>query len=484
MTPSDHVVDIDRASHLGRRHVADRVHGVVQHAEHPAIEAHLAKCAACRAAIADEAALQRRVVEGVHAAIEAVVLPDVSSPMIALRRKRRLARARRHGHRALAWGAAVAAVWVLMLAFGNAEPVRPGTRPAAMPSDALPISDSVGAVLLDEAFDAGCTGGGERSLPGDWEGDDAGAFSIDCAGGVSGTGGMVADVDATSPVIASAGSALAVAAGKAAGRRVRLSASVRTELTSGWAGMWMNAAPGSGGDVAHGAMDDRRLSGFADWQRVDIVLDMPEERPHVSFGAFVAGHGRAWFDDVRLETVGDDVPLTGGSLLATPRNLDFETSSTGAELPYGWQRFGTTPQSYAASLDHTVVHGGKTSGHLAAISGQPPGSATIAQTVLAGAYRGRRLRLTAWLRSEGITVRGSLWMRVEDSRGQVGPMDDGSDRPLEQAAGWQQHTIVLDVADDATFIHYGIGMSGPGQMWVDDVRLEVVGSAGNGDAMP
>ena len=41
--------------------------------------------------------------------------------------------------------------------------------------------------------------------------------------------------------------------------------------------------------------------------------------------------------------------------------------------------------------------------------------------------------------------------------------------------GWTRYEIVLDVPANSFRISYGILLTGIGQVWVDDVQLEVVG---------
>jgi hypothetical protein len=57
------------------------------------------------------------------------------------------------------------------------------------------------------------------------------------------------------------------------------------------------------------------------------VLDVPAESERLAFGVLLAGEGRVWLDDVRLDAVGLDVATTGMDpcdLEPSPRNLSFE----------------------------------------------------------------------------------------------------------------------------------------------------------------
>jgi hypothetical protein len=41
--------------------------------------------------------------------------------------------------------------------------------------------------------------------------------------------------------------------------------------------------------------------------------------------------------------------------------------------------------------------------------------------------------------------------------------------------GWQRYYVVLEVPKDATGIAFGILLSGPGQVWLNSTKLEIIG---------
>jgi hypothetical protein len=48
---------------------------------------------------------------------------------------------------------------------------------------------------------------------------------------------------------------------------------------------------------------------------------------------------------------------------------------------------------------------------------------------------------------------------------------------VKGTADWTPYSVVLDASADAQGIFFGILMSGEGQMWISDVRFEVVDSS-------
>ena len=112
------------------------------------------------------------------------------------------------------------------------------------------------------------------------------------------------------------------------GSRVELSAMVKARDVASWAGLWIRVDDATEKTLAFGNMynAERRIVGTANWRRCSIVLDVPEAGAYLNFGLLIQRTGEVWMHDVRLEVVGDDVPVTDflAMLPRRPVNLDFE----------------------------------------------------------------------------------------------------------------------------------------------------------------
>jgi hypothetical protein len=109
------------------------------------------------------------------------------------------------------------------------------------------------------------------------------------------------------------------------GKRLRLSSYMRTKDAAS-AAMWMRIDGSGQHVVGFDNMESRPLRGDTDWQRYDIVLDVPAEAQAVAFGFLLTGKGEVLADDFKLEVVGKDVPVTGTNrptLPSAPTNMDF-----------------------------------------------------------------------------------------------------------------------------------------------------------------
>src|SRR2546426_4617327 len=74
----------------------------------------------------------------------------------------------------------------------------------------------------------------------------------------------------------------------------------------------------------------------------------------------------------------------------------------GEETPKGWFHAGNRPKDYEMSVDREVAHGGKASAHLKSIVTQTSGFGTLMQTFKADAYRGKRIRMSGYVRAQEV----------------------------------------------------------------------------------
>lgn len=94
-------------------------------------------------------------------------------------------------------------------------------------------------------------------------------------------------------------------------KRMRFSAVVKSEGVEDWAGLWMRIdGPKQGETFGFDNMHNRPMKGTTDWQKYEVVLDVPQESVCVAFGLLLVGPGQVWLNDVEFEEVSADVPTT------------------------------------------------------------------------------------------------------------------------------------------------------------------------------
>ncbi len=99
------------------------------------------------------------------------------------------------------------------------------------------------------------------------------------------------------------------------GQRIRFSGYVKTRDVAAWSGLWLSIfGPGGGvifnSNVQQGLEHNLRVVGTQDWQRYEVIVDVPQESSRINFGVGLMGAGQIWLDDVEFAVVGGDVPTT------------------------------------------------------------------------------------------------------------------------------------------------------------------------------
>ena len=159
--------------------------------------------------------------------------------------------------------------------------------------------------------------------------------------------------------------------------------------------------------------------------------------------------------------------LIAGAVLAANVAISEET-------PKGWFPAGSHPKDYQMSVDRAVAHSGQASALLKCVVSKPGGFGTLMQTFKADAYRGKRVRMSGYARSQEVKNWGGLWMRVDGPRSEPLAFDNMQDRPIKGTSDWKKYEIVLDVPESAQDIAFGLLLTGAGQVWIDDLSFEVV----------
>jgi len=159
---------------------------------------------------------------------------------------------------------------------------------------------------------------------------------------------------------------------------------------------------------------------------------------------------------------------------SNPFNLNFEEGTDDKGKPLWWDGGG---HGYTIALDTAVMHGGKASGRIEAPKREltEKDAAPLVQYVSAEPWRGKRVRLSGWLRTSDVKSGwAGLWMRV-DSPGKPNlAFNNMPKRGPRGTTDWTRYDVVLDVAPEASDIYFGAILAGSGTVWADDLTLEEV----------
>jgi AraC-like DNA-binding protein len=141
----------------------------------------------------------------------------------------------------------------------------------------------------------------------------------------------------------------------------------------------------------------------------------------------------------------------------------------------GWILSGSDPSHYEMGIDREIVHMGKVSGYLRSVTADLETQfATIMQQFKSDKFKGERIRLSAFIKTENVEHFAGLWMRVDNAEGDTLQFDNMSDRPINGSSPWCQHSIVLDVPSGSASISFGVLLTGKGKVWMDGFSFDVV----------
>jgi hypothetical protein len=156
---------------------------------------------------------------------------------------------------------------------------------------------------------------------------------------------------------------------------------------------------------------------------------------------------------------------------AGPRNLNFEEGVVG-KVPPGW----TVPvlpkdPNYSAELRRSGCRGTAACAVVLVSPNAPRPFGTMMQSASADGYRGKTVRLRAWLKVEAARPDDYAQIRLAVDRD--GFWDNIDDQPV-RSSEWTRCDIVSKIEEDARFILIAIISNARGRVWVDDVSFEVV----------
>lgn len=192
----------------------------------------------------------------------------------------------------------------------------------------------------------------------------------------------------------------------------------------------------------------------------DPRIYVPRLAPSARFGALLF---------VNRTSAAEPLPLNVAT--QPPANLDFEVGEPGQAL-IGW-RVGGGP-GYAAQV---VAEDAKTGSRCLKIAykGDPKARRpfSAAQHLDAGPFRGRKLRLSAWVRAKGSSAyRAGLRAQVSRERGRSLVVDTTGRQTVGSA--WTQVVAEFPVAADATILSISCFVQGVEVAWFDGVQIEAM----------
>lgn len=264
------------------------------------------------------------------------------------------------------------------------------------------------------------------------------------------------------------------------GKRVRFSGYLKTADIQDYTGLLLVAVTPKSN--ISWDMNSKPIRGTTDWTRYEYVVDVPQDCLTLMFGASIRGRGKVWANGFQFEVVEGTTPVTPPDsnenreqeasnretalLPLQPVNLDFKQDWK------QWERYDVS--DYRIAKD---AQGRRPDIAVPTIEGKSQKTvqgAAVAQRIRADQYRGKRVRLQAFVKQQDVTGSGGLFATVvtsdeNDSQGWAGQEKGTRD--------WTQAGYVFDVPQNATMLIFGFHIRGKGRIWMDDLHLDVVDNA-------
>ena len=97
--------------------------------------------------------------------------------------------------------------------------------------------------------------------------------------------------------------------------------------------------------------------------------------------------------------------------------------------------------------------------------------------------RGKRIRVTGYIKTENVSGYAGLWWRV-DGESKTGPLAFANLKNLapKSTTDWKQYELEIPVAENASAIWFGQLLSGSGTAWFDNIKVELDGKPYTSDA--
>jgi hypothetical protein len=205
-----------------------------------------------------------------------------------------------------------------------------------------------------------------------------------------------------------------------------------------------------------------------EWTPLKVRLYIPPTTNLIVMRLGIYGIGQVWFDDGQLTAL---PPAT--TALPLGRNL---LANPGFERPMDDWDLSMPPAAGASvTLDSTTAHSGRYSARFEAPT-RPgfPQYMNAFQVFNARNLAGRRVRMSGWVKLEDLIDSAYLNIYATGLYGVEGSLAGDA---LTGTRDWSFYSVEFDVPKDTYTVWARAGyQAGPGRVWWDDLKFEVLGA--------
>lgn len=138
----------------------------------------------------------------------------------------------------------------------------------------------------------------------------------------------------------------------------------------------------------------------------------------------------------------------------------------------GWFLSGDNPDGYIYGKDKTVTYKDVSSGFIRSRRDRVSGFGTLMQQTDITDYVGKKLKLSAAIKTDKIKDWAGLWVRIDGEDTYDLWFDNMQDRPIKGTNNWKKFEISFDVPKEGTTLNFGVLLVGAGSIWINDVSID------------
>jgi len=143
--------------------------------------------------------------------------------------------------------------------------------------------------------------------------------------------------------------------------------------------------------------------------------------------------------------------------------------------PNGWILSGSNPGDYKTGLDNLNPQHGQKCGFIESTVTDPSGFTTLMQQCNVKDFKGKRIKMTGFIKTTDADQGGMMWIRIDDFDKKImADFDNMEDRPITGNSDWTKCEIIFDVPDVKCLLSFGFMLAGSGKIWFDNLTFETV----------
>jgi RNA polymerase sigma factor (sigma-70 family) len=243
------------------------------------------------------------------------------------------------------------------------------------------------------------------------------------------------------------------------GKHVRITGWLKTKDVQGWVGVFVIIIGTDGRHYQYDDMSDRPIRGTTDWQKIEIVTDLPNDACIIYFGPDLYGPGELWADDFQINLAPRDTPNTDD------RNWRINSEND--------------PTAYSETTDFNVTHNGHPT---ICVSYTPNGPAPRGTTVRyshdfygddSAKYSGHTVRMTGWLKTENVS--GGFDPIVLSFAG-WNKLIARQHATFRGTHDWTPFAVTCAIPENSEYLRSGFDFLGSGKAWIDtnSIKYEII----------